>query len=169
MHSTSVIESFHVGSNPDALPTGVDDLYIEVKETTSTTTNPRTALLSSGSSDRTLCNPDPLAPIRTTRTSTKRFERPDYLHILAHAIFCCIAYPIIYVGTVATKGKSLFWARVIVGLWCAGIGVVIGWSLVAFATKYAEAASKHTSRVSLLPPRGCPTSCLSVSAKHGQL
>ena len=109
------------------------------------------ALLSSGSSD----DLDLLKPTRTARTSTKRFERPDYFHILAHVACCCAAYPIVYLGAIAAKDKSLFWARVIIGLWCSGIGVVIGWSLVAFATKYAEAASEHFSH--FFAHRGCPT------------
>ena len=106
---------------------------------------------------------DPPEPIQTARTSTKHFERPNYFHIFAHAVFCCAAYPIIDAGTVIVKDTSLFRARAIVGVWCTGIGLVIGWSLVAFATKYAEAASTYISH--LFAPRGCPTACLSVFFK----
>lgn len=158
-YNTQIIEPFHLGLNPNAHPTEVDDSYTETKEletqllVTSATNNVHAALLSNprGSSDGTPHSQGPLKPTRATRISTRRFERPDYLHIFAHAVFCCAAYPIVYAGTVAAKDRSLFWARVIVGLWSAGVGVVIGWSLVAFATKYTEAASKHISPVCFFP------------------
>jgi len=145
-NNTDTIEPFRLGLSPNATPAGADDSYIATKEPepqllmTPISAKDQTAPLTNGSSDGT--------PIPTARTPSKRFERPNYLHIFAHAIFCCVAYPIIYAGAVAAKDKSLFWARVIVGLWCAGVGVVIGWSLVAFATKYTEAASKHISAFS---------------------
>ena len=158
-YNTQIIEPFHLGLNPNAPSTEVDDSYIEAKEpelqllVTPATNNVHTALFSnqSGSSNGTPHGQDPLKPTRTTRRSTRRFERPNYLHIFTHAVFCCAAYPIVYTGTVAAKDRSLFWARVIVGLWCAGVGVVIGWSLVAFAMKYMEAASKPISRVFFSP------------------
>lgn len=168
VHNVSVVEPFHVRLDPYAPPTEADDSSIEAKGQEPQLLVPacadaHMALLSRGSLD----DPDPLKPTRTARTSTKRFERPNYYHVFAHAVCCCVAYPIIYAGTVAAKDKSLFWARLIVGLWCAGIGVLIGWSLVAFATKYAEAASKHISRFFFCTP--CPTPCLLIFAKHGQL
>jgi len=113
--------------------------------TTPTSPNVHGALLSRLTSDGA---PRHLGPIRTHRTSSKLFERPNFYHIFAHVVVCCAAYPVIYAGAVSAKDKSLFWARVIVGLWCAGVGVVIGWSLVEFARKYIEAASKCTFHVS---------------------
>lgn len=150
-HNANIIEPFRLGLNPNATPTEVESLYFEPKDREP----PRPpspvnhgALLSSISSHEMPHDPN---STRIPRTSSKRFEPPNYPHIVAHAIICCIAYPIIYAGTVLAKDKSLFWARVIVGLWCAGVGVVIGWSLVAFATKYTEAASKRASHIFLHP------------------
>ena len=111
-------------------------------------------------------DPDPPKPTQTARTSTRHFERPNYLHIVAHAVWCCAAYPIIYAGTAIVKDTLLFRARAIVGVWCSGIGFVTGWSLVALATKYAEASSTHISH--FFAPRGCPTPYLSLFAEHGQ-
>ena len=91
--------------------------------------------------------PRDLDPGRTPRTSSRLFERPNFFHIVVHVIVCCAGYPIIYAGAIFAKDKSLFWARVIVGLWCAGVGVAIGWSLVRFSRKYTEAASERTFRV----------------------
>lgn len=103
---------------------------------------------------------------RASCASSKRFERPNYLHIFLHAVVCCAAYPIIYVGTIFAKDKSLFWARLLVGLWCAGVGVTIGWSLIISARKYTEAAGEHTFTHSS-PPSGCSTRFLSVLGSVG--
>jgi len=163
-YGTDTIEPFRLGLDPTT-PAEVDDSSTVEKEPeprllmTPTSANGQTAPLTNGTLDGT--------PIRTARTLSKRFERPNYLHIFAHVAFCCIAYPIIYVGAVAAKDKSLFGARVIVGLWCAGIGVVIGWSLVTFATKYTEAASKHTSP--FFEPCRVPDLVLIGFLKHGPL
>ena len=165
----NIVEPFYVELNLDTPPAKADDSYIEAKGQEPQPLIPacadvRVALLSSRSSD----DQDLLKPTRTARISTKRFERPNYYHVFAHVVCCCVAYPIIYAGTVVAKGKSLFWARVIIGLWCAGIGAVIGWNLVAFATKYAEAASKRISLFFFCTP-WCSNPCLLIFAKHGQL
>lgn len=131
--------------------------------TTPPSPNVHGALLSRSASDGA---PRDLDPSRAPRTSSKLFERPNFFHIFAHVVVCCAAYPIIYAGVISAKDKSLFWARVIVGLWCAGVGVAIGWSLVRFARKYTEAASKRTFAC---PPslRGCPTRFLSILGSVG--
>jgi len=167
VHGANIIKPFCVELNPDAPFTEADDSFIEKKGQESQPLTPafpdaHMGLLSSKFSD----DQDPLRPTQTASKSTKRFEQPNYLHIIVHAVCCCAAYPIIYLGTVAVKDTSLFRARAIVGLWCAGVGAVIGWSLVAFATKHAEAASTHVSH--FFAPHGCLTPCLSVFAKHGQ-
>lgn len=169
-HNANIIEPFRLGQNSNAVPTEADSLYSEPKEqnppslTTQASPSGHRAPLLSVSSHET---PEDPVSTRIPRTSTKRFERPNYLHVIAHVVVCCVAYPIIYAGTVLARDRSLFWARVIVGLWCAGVGVVIGWSLVAFATKYTEAASKHASH--FFRTSWVPNSVLIRSWKHGQL
>ena len=69
------------------------------------------------------------------------FERPRWRHLCSHMFLCVASYPVIYAGTLLARNRSLFWARVIVGLWCAAVGVVIGWSLLAYASRFLEAAS----------------------------
>ena len=163
VHDANIVEPFRVELNRDAPLNEADDSSIETKEQEPRPLTPaRMALLSSKMSD----DPDPRKPTQTARTSAKRFERPNYFRILAHAGCCCTAYPIIHFGAGHVKNMSLFQARAIVGVLCTGIGAVIGWNLVAFATKYAEAASTHISH--FFAPRGCLTACLSVFAKHGQ-
>lgn len=152
VHGANIAEQSHAEPNPTTLPTEIGDSYttksLESQLLMSQLSADAHGVLSSGSLNRA---PHRLPnPTRMSRTWTKRFERPNYFHIIVHAACCCVAYPVIYAGTVAAKNRSLFWARVIVGLWCGGIGVVIGWSLVAFATKYAEAASKYIVRALFL-------------------
>lgn len=149
--NTGIIEPFHSRPKQNPAPTEAGGLYRELggmepqPPTTPSSPSVRGALLSRLASDGA---PRHLDPSRTPRTSSKLFERPNFLHIFAHVVVCCAAYPIIYAGAVSAKDKSLFWARVIVGLWCAGVGVAIGWSLVRFSRNYTEAASKYSFRVS---------------------
>lgn len=154
VHGANTTKPFSVDMSPTTPSTEVGDSYtsktLEFQHLMPQLPADAHGVLSSGPLNGAPHNLDPLNPIRTPRTSTRRFERPDYFHILVHATCCCVAYPILYAGTAAAKDRSLFWARVIVGLWCAGVGVVIGWSLVAFATKYAEAASEYTTLSFLL-------------------
>jgi hypothetical protein len=161
-HTTSIIEPFRLGQDQNATPTDLDESF-EAKELeaqslmTTASGSPHRAPILSVLSHGTPQHPDPLKPTRDLRTSSKRFERPNYLRIFLHAAFCCIAYPVLFAGTIAAKDRSLFWARVIVGLWCGAVGIVIGWSLVAFATKYTEAASEYIPGAVFFAPCGCPT------------
>jgi len=143
--NTNATESSSSELDPIPTPTGVFGLYRDPEgpEPQPPMTPPSSdgSLLSRASSSRTSHGP---GLSRTPRTSSRRFERPNRLHIFLHVVACCASYPIIYAGTLSAKDKSLFWARVIVGLWCAGVGMVIGWSLITFARKYTEAASEHT-------------------------
>jgi len=79
------------------------------------------------------------------RRSAGLFERPKWGHLCLHVFLCIAGYPILYIGAIFARDKSLFWARVIVGLWCAAVGVVIGWSLLAYASRFLEAASGFRS------------------------
>jgi len=83
------------------------------------------------------------------RRPARSFERPRWSHLCLHAFLCVTSYPVIYAGTILARNRTLFWARVIVGLWCAAVGVVIGWSLLAYASRFLEAASGCQF---LLPP-----------------
>ena len=77
------------------------------------------------------------------RQPARSFERPRWRHLCLHVFLCVASYPVIYAGTLLARNRSLFWARVIVGLWCAAVGVVIGWSLLAYASRFLEAASGY--------------------------
>ena len=85
------------------------------------------------------------SPGKVGRPGARLFERPKWKHLWLHVFLCIASYPVIYAGTILARDKSLFWARVIVGLWCAGVGVAIGWSLLAYASRFLEAASELQS------------------------
>ena len=60
-------------------------------------------------------------PRKTTRPA-RSFERPRWRHLCLHVCLCIASYPVVYAGTTVARNRSLFWARVIVGLWCAAGG-----------------------------------------------
>jgi len=69
------------------------------------------------------------------------FERPSFSRIAILAVLCLIAYPAFYVLTLVAKDKSLFTVRVLVSVWCSGIGFVHGYILLKIGAQYLEAAS----------------------------
>jgi len=71
------------------------------------------------------------------------FEPPRWRMISVHLLLCVIAYPLLLITTVvATKGKTLFWTRLVVGLGCGIVGFTLGLSLLALGKAFFEAASK---------------------------
>ena len=61
---------------------------------------------------------------------------------MIHVLMCVIAYPLLTITAVMAKGKTLFWARFIVGVGCGIVGFGLGWSLKALGKAFLEAASK---------------------------
>ena len=80
------------------------------------------------------------------RRSTGLFERPKRRDPCLHVLLCIAGYSIIHVGAIFAN-KNVCWARVIVGLWCAAVGVVIGSSLLAYVSRFPEAASGSQSSI----------------------
>jgi len=75
---------------------------------------------------------------------SESFEPPRWRIILIHVLMCIVAYPLLTItAVVATKGKTLFWTRLIVGLGCGIVGFALGLSLLALARAFLEAASKR--------------------------
>ena len=72
------------------------------------------------------------------------FERPDFSHILILTLLCLITYPAFHILTLVAKDKSLFVVRLIVSLWCSGVGFTIGYILLAIGAQHLEAASEFT-------------------------
>ena len=70
---------------------------------------------------------------------------------MIHVLMCVVAYPLLTITTVvATKGKTLFWTRFVVGLGCGIVGFALGLSLLALGKAFLEAASKWLSVASVV-------------------
>jgi len=73
------------------------------------------------------------------------FERPSFSQIAILAALCLFAYPALYILTLIAKDKSLFVVRLIVAMWCSGVGFSLGYVLLGIAVKHFEAASEFTT------------------------
>jgi len=72
------------------------------------------------------------------------FERPSFSHIAILSALCPIAYPAFYLLTLMAKDRSLFIVRVMVSIWCSGIGFALGYILLRIGAQHLEAASEFT-------------------------
>jgi len=72
------------------------------------------------------------------------FERPSFSQIAILTVLCLITYPAFYVLTFVAKDKSLFTVRLIVSLWCSGVGFALGYILLTIGAQHLEAASEST-------------------------
>lgn len=71
------------------------------------------------------------------------FERPSFAHIAFLTVSCLVAYPALYILTLVARDKSLFTVRLIVAMWCSGVGFVLGYTLLRIGVKHIEAASEY--------------------------
>ena len=71
------------------------------------------------------------------------FERPSFARIAIFTILCIIiTYPAFFLLTFVAKDKSLFVVRVIVSIWCSGVGFALGYILLRIGARHLEAASE---------------------------
>ena len=70
------------------------------------------------------------------------FERPSFPRIAILTVLCLSAYPAFYVLTLVARDKSLFLVRLIVSVWCSGVGFALGYFLIRIGVQHLEAASK---------------------------
>jgi hypothetical protein len=78
---------------------------------------------------------------RTEHPFAKGYEPPQWRRLAAHLTLCALGYPFLLLFVSASKGKSLFWARLLVGVGCGLLGGMLGWNLVKMARRILEAAS----------------------------
>ena len=77
--------------------------------------------------------------LREGETIGGLFKRPNWGHLCLYMFLWYRGLP----RHTCRDVKSLFWACVIVGLWCAAVGVaMIGLSLLAYASRFLEVASR---------------------------
>jgi hypothetical protein len=70
------------------------------------------------------------------------FERPNFTRIAILAALCFITYPAFYILTLVARGRSLFIVRLIVAMWCSGVGFGLGYLLLKIGVQHLEAASE---------------------------
>lgn len=78
---------------------------------------------------------------RTEHPFAKGFETPQWHRLAVHLTLCAIGYPFLLLFVSASRGKSLFWARLLIGVGCGLLGGMLGWNLVKMARRILEAAS----------------------------
>ena len=72
------------------------------------------------------------------------FERPNFTCIAILTVLCLITYPAFFLLTFVARDRSLFVVRVIVSIWCSGIGFALGYILLSIGAQHLEAASEFT-------------------------
>ena len=77
------------------------------------------------------------------------YERPSLARIATLTVLCLVTYPALYVLTLVAKDKQLFTVRLIVAMWCSGIGFALGYILLRIGVQHLEATSE------LVPARHC--------------
>jgi hypothetical protein len=79
---------------------------------------------------------------RSLKPLFRGFERPSVARIAILTVLCLITYPAFYILTLVAKDKSLFIVRLIVAMWCSGIGFSLGYVLLRIGIQHLEAASE---------------------------
>ena len=72
------------------------------------------------------------------------FERPSFPRIAILTVLCLVTYPAFYTLKRVAKNRSLFVVRLLVSIWCSGVGFALGYILLAIGAQHHEAASKFT-------------------------
>ncbi|PPQ70480.1 hypothetical protein CVT24_013287 [Panaeolus cyanescens] len=80
------------------------------------------------------------------------FETPQWIPVVIHIVVCGLAYPVLLGFVYLSDGRTLFLARLLIGLGCSIVGLTLGISLLTLAKGIFEAATWatviHQSRVS---------------------
>jgi len=70
------------------------------------------------------------------------FERPSFSRIAILTVLCFITYPVFYFLKLVAKDRSLFIVRLVVSVWCSGVGFALGYILLRIGARQLEAASE---------------------------
>ena len=86
----------------------------------------------------------PAWPLSPSKSLFRGFEKPSFFRIATLTALSLITYPAFYILTLVAKDKSLFVVRVIVAMWCSGVGFALGYILLRIGVQHLEAASEFT-------------------------
>ena len=81
--------------------------------------------------------------LQRSKSLVRGFEGPSYSRIAILVVLCLIAYPAFHILTLVAKDRSLSIVRLIVSLWCSGVGFVLGYFIVKIGAQHLEAASEY--------------------------
>ena len=70
------------------------------------------------------------------------FEKPNFSRVAILAVLCLVTYPAFHILTFVAKDISLFIVRLIVSMWCSGVGFALGYMLLRIGAQHLEAASE---------------------------
>ena len=72
------------------------------------------------------------------------FEKPSFSRIAILTALCLAMHPAFFLLMFVAKDRSLFAVRVIVSIWCSGVGFALGYMLLRVGAQHLEAASEFT-------------------------
>jgi hypothetical protein len=58
------------------------------------------------------------------RLQIRRFQKPRIIELILYLLSCALAYPFLYLITLAARGQTLFMVRLLVGLGCTAVATV---------------------------------------------
>ncbi len=85
-------------------------------------------------------------PLRSKQL-LRGFERPSFSRIAILSVLCLISYPTFYILKLVARDKPLFTVRLIVAVWCSGIGWALGYILLNIGIRHIEAAGEYFAPV----------------------
>ncbi|KAF8811878.1 hypothetical protein BYT27DRAFT_7088549 [Phlegmacium glaucopus] len=71
-------------------------------------------------------------------------EPPQWRNMAVHVVLCGLAYPVLLASVIVAQGKTLFWARLFVGVGSSLLGLMLGVSLTVSGRRMLEAATWAT-------------------------
>ncbi|KAF8811858.1 hypothetical protein BYT27DRAFT_7088513 [Phlegmacium glaucopus] len=71
-------------------------------------------------------------------------EPPQWRNMAVHVVLCGLAYPVLLAFVIVAQGKTLFWARLSVGVGSSLLGLMLGVSLTVLGRRMLEAATWAT-------------------------
>jgi len=84
------------------------------------------------------------SPPRRSKPLIRGFEKPSFSRIIILTVLCLITYPAFYALKLVAKDQSLFVVRLIVSIWCSGVGFALGYILLKIGAQHLEAASEFS-------------------------
>lgn len=83
-------------------------------------------------------------PLRKQRF-LRHYEVPKWSSLIIHAFLCLLSFPILLAFVKIAEGRTLFWARAIVGIGSGITGLLLGRSLLLLSVRHLEATGESAT------------------------